>query len=296
MAHIHPFYFAEREHKSHKNRSHDNSLRTSHHRREEKSKKKIPVVVEEPQPALPIQPQPPPPPLVTSPPPPAQSTSSCNRNIMTTTELYHTREWQMDEIEMLVNKQISDCGDDAMSVDNVNLEIPRWCELEVSDGECNSDGGEDLSDEVFIKRHARLEHVERKRKKWDVQRIREIRNIERLKRRHCKNEIDASEQTAEGMTSFYPFPENVKFVQVADELPVVAFGEPIDMPPAVEFSLPWGDQYRDPAFPMSQHLATISNIDHTTIAFRTKKRPARRDTSSKLPKAHSKRGSKRGRR
>ncbi len=204
----------------------------------------------------------------------------------------------MDEIEALVNKQISDCGEDGLNVDEINLEIPRWCIRETSNGAYSSEGMEDLSDDVFIKRHARLEHAEKKRKKWDVQRIREIRNIERLKRRHCKNEVDSNEQTVESMTSFYPSAENVKFVQVADELPVVAFGEPINMPPASEFSLPWDHQYRDTAFPASQ-IATISNIDHTTIVFRARRRPARRATSSstQLPKAPSKaRSAKRARR
>lgn len=215
---------------------------------------------------------------------------------MTTTELYHTREWQMDEIEVLVNKQISDCGEDGLNVDEINLEIPRWCIRETSNGAYSSEGMEDLSDDVFIKRHARLEHAEKKRKKWDVQRIREIRNIERLKRRHCKNEVENNEQTAETMTSFYPSPENVKYVQVADELPVVAFGEPIHVPLAADFSLPWNHQYRDAAVPISQ-MATISNVDHTTIVFRAKKRPARRVTSTQLPKAPSKaRSSKRARR
>lgn len=215
---------------------------------------------------------------------------------MTTTELYHTREWQMDEIEALVNKQISDCGEDGLNVDEINLEIPRWCIRETSNGAYSSEGMEDLSDDVYIKRHARLELAEKKRKKWDVQRIREIRNIERLTRRHCKNEVENNEETAESMTSFYPSPENVKYVQVADELPVVAFGEPIHVPPSAEFSLPWDHEHRDAALPISQ-IATISNLDHTTIVFRAKKRPARRVTSSQLPKAPSKaRTSKRARR
>lgn len=246
---------------------------------------------------IPPQPQPLPPPATT---PPAQSTSQstsqCMRNsVMTTTELYHTREWQMDEIEVLVNKQISDCGED-LNVDEINLETPRWCIRETSNGAFSGDGMEDLSDDVFIKRHARLEHAEKKRKKWDVQRIREIRNIERLKRRHCKNEIDNNEQTAESMTSFYPSPENVKYVQVAAELPVVAFGEFITASTGAEFSLPWDHQYRDTPFTDAQS-ATISNVDHTTIVFRAKKRPARRVTSTQLPKAPSKaRSSKRTKR
>lgn len=216
---------------------------------------------------------------------------------MTTTELYHTREWQMDEIEHLVNKQISDCGEEGLNGDEINLEIPRWCIRETSNGAYSSEGMEDLSDDVFIKRHARLEHAEKKRKKWDVQRIREIRNIERLKRRHCKTEVDNIEQTAEGMTSFYPSPENVKYVQVADELPVVAFGEPIHVPQSAEFSLPWEHQYRDQPFSSASQSATISNVDHTTIVFRSKKRPARRATSAQPPKAPSKaRSSKRSKR
>lgn len=216
---------------------------------------------------------------------------------MTTTELYHTREWQMDEIELLVNRQISDCGEEGMNGDEINLEIPRWCIRETGNGAYSSEGMEDLSDDAFIKRHARLEQAEKKRKKWDVQRIREIRNIERLKRRHCKPEAESNEQTVDGMTSFYPSPENVKYVQVADELPVVAFGEPIHVPPSAEFSLPWEHQYRETPLAPASQSATISTVDHTTIVFRSKKRLARRITTTQLTKAPSKaRSSKRSRR
>ncbi|XP_037032254.1 protein male-specific lethal-1-like [Bradysia coprophila] len=285
----------KKDHKSSKTKSDDNASR---HSREDKTKtqKKITAPSNPPTPA-PVQslsrPLPAPSPVQST----SRPASQCNRNsVMMTTELYHTREWQMDEIEVLVNKQISDCGEEGLNGDEINLEIPRWCIRETSNGAYSSEGMEDLSDDVFIKRHARLEHAEKKRKKWDVQRIREIRNIERLKRRHCKP-VESNEQTAESMTSFYPSPENVKYVHVADELPVVAFGEPIHVPQSAEFSLPWDHQYRETPYSPASQSATISNTDHTTIVFRSKKRPTRRVTSTQLPKAPSKsRSSKRSRR
>lgn len=264
-------------------------------RRAEKPKpqKKIPVKEQPP-------PQPPQPSQLPEPTPstskassssqPAASGSSSSsqpasqsqwNSAVTTTELYHTREWQMNEIEMLVNKQISDCGED--SLNSSELEIPRWCIHESSSGGSSSEEMEDLSDDVFLKRHARLEHDEKKRKKWDVQRIREMRNIERLRRRHYKNEIENNEQTIDGMSSFYPSPENVKFVQVADEIPVVAFGEPIHVTPPIPFSLPWNPEC--PNEPMRSQTVGLSNIEFSSIVLRPKKRPTRRSASSQLPRS-----------
>lgn len=38
---------------------------------------------------------------------------------------------------------------------------------------------EDISDEVFLKRHQKFEISEKRRKKWDYQRIREQKTVER---------------------------------------------------------------------------------------------------------------------
>lgn len=151
---------------------------------------------------------------------------------------YKTREWQLDEIEFETKQQITDepCKTD----DEVDLELPKWRTWELNSNRDVSVAreNEDLSDEAFSRRHARFLLDERKRKKWDVQRIREQRTIERLKRRHCKDELN-QQTTGNEIVSFFPSIDQLKTIQITDDLPVSAFGEMIPLIPAVEFALPW---------------------------------------------------------
>lgn len=151
---------------------------------------------------------------------------------------YKTREWQLDEIEFETKQQITD--EPCKADDEVDLELPKWRAWEPSS--CRDVPGlreyEDLSDEAFSRRHARFLLDERKRKKWDVQRIREQRTIERLKRRHCKDELN-EQTTGNEIVSFFPSVDQLRTIQITDDLPVSAFGEMIPLIPAIEFTLPW---------------------------------------------------------
>lgn len=158
---------------------------------------------------------------------------------LTTKKPYKIREWQLDEIEMEIKQEITDevCKDENES----NLEIPKWRTWELSSNRevpVHSREYEDLSDDAFSRRHARFLLDERKRKKWDVQRIREQRTIERLKRRHCKDELNQQKEFNE-ITTFFPTVDQLKSIQITDDLPVSAFGESIPLLPPSEFSLPW---------------------------------------------------------
>lgn len=153
--------------------------------------------------------------------------------IISTNELYVTREWKAEEIDEEI-KQVKK---------NLLLETPTWVVKECT-GCYTIENTEDLSDETFAKRHQKFEIDERRRKKWDVQRIREQRTIERLKRRHYKKEIaeENEEKTRKEniFTSFFPPATSIKYILVTEEIPVQAFGESIPrLPPAPEFSLPW---------------------------------------------------------
>lgn len=213
------------------------------------------------------------------------------RAFMQTQQLYMTREWKMDEIEAEVNKQITDMGGDERVTsfnEVVNLEVPRWTVKECT-GLYSIEGTEDLSEDTFMKRHARLEHDEKKRKKWDVQRIREQRTIERLKRRHCKKEeLENSQKDAEDLGTFYPLAENIKFIQVTDELPVQAFGEAIPLLSVSDFTLPWMQHHRAVTSILPTTLSSLSHHQaerpilqrHTTITFANKKKCVRRHTNS----------------
>lgn len=120
------------------------------------------------------------------------------------------------------------------------LEVPRW-RIKVYSSLYTMEGTENLTDESFLKRHQRLEIDEKRRKKWDAQRIREQRHIEKLRQRQDKiNNINAkNDNNSEEIESFWPSTDDVKFIEVCDELPISAFGCPIPKLPPSEFKLPW---------------------------------------------------------
>lgn len=188
-----------------------------------------------------------------------------NRGLfLTTKKEYKTREWQLDEIEQELKQEITDeiCKEE----NEANLELPKWRTWEMSS---NRDAPvpreyEDLSDDAYARRHARFLLDERKRKKWDVQRIREQRTIERLKRRHCKDELNQQNNCNEIYT-FFPTVDQLKTIQITDDLPVSAFGEPIPLLTPCEFSLPW-QHLSNAATPSTSTIATANDlaprIDH----------------------------------
>lgn len=130
-----------------------------------------------------------------------------------------------------------DCFDiDEPKVNGCVLEVPSWRTRHFTS--CYSmEGTENLSEDVFERRHARLEIDERRRKRWDVQRIREQRQLERLRQRQRKGE--GGDDETEELTTFWPHPDEVQYIQVAEMLPVSAFGCPLPYFKPTEFSLPW---------------------------------------------------------
>lgn len=180
--------------------------------------------------------------------------------VITTDHLYVTREWKTDEIDQEL-QQVQK---------NLSLEMPTWVVKECT-GCYQIEGTEDLCDETFAKRHQKFEIDERRRKKWDVQRIREQRTIERLKRRHYKKEIaeeNEENRRKESMfTSFFPSSACIKYIQVTNEIPVQAFGESIPrLCPTAEFSLPWA------TLPHPPHINITENSGFELIKTRNQKR------------------------
>lgn len=163
--------------------------------------------------------------------------SSKNLFLMTN-KPYVINDWKICEIE---DEEIT-----AKSFDDIHLEIPRWVECSLPTTPLHENENlprEDVSDEAFLKRHQKYEVDERRRKKWDQQRIREQKNIERLRKRHLKEEYpEAAHDTAKVpkmMKSFFPDVEAIKFIQISDDLPISAFGEQIPKLLPKDFSLPW---------------------------------------------------------
>uniref|UniRef100_A0A674CUD7 MSL complex subunit 1 n=1 Tax=Salmo trutta TaxID=8032 RepID=A0A674CUD7_SALTR len=120
--------------------------------------------------------------------------------------------------------------------------IPSWREniMEPLDEEAASVIPEMLDDSVFLKRHAKLELDEKRRKRWDIQRIREQRMFQRLQQR--MNKKKGIQESEPEVSSFYPDTEDVESIIITPFLPVVAFGRPLPKLTQQNFDLPWLDE------------------------------------------------------
>ncbi|XP_017291981.1 male-specific lethal 1 homolog isoform X2 [Kryptolebias marmoratus] len=98
---------------------------------------------------------------------------------------------------------------------------------------------EPLDDGVFLKRHAKLELDEKRRKRWDIQRIREQRMFQRLQQRMNRKKV--VQESEPELSSFYPDTEDVEAIVITPFLPVVAFGRPLPKLAQQNFELPWLD-------------------------------------------------------
>ncbi|XP_053666087.1 uncharacterized protein LOC128715231 [Anopheles marshallii] len=215
---------------------------------------------------------------------------------------------------MVTQKQYISCSwkDDAVTAEleklqsneAAELEIPSWTVIEDDDEEPETDhppagasatgeeepvsasepSREDISDGVYTKRHMKLEIDERRRKKWDVQRIREQKNIERLKKRQLK-EQPTEQEAAKTITTLYPTVDTLKSIQVTDDVPVQAFGELIPLLPTNGgFSLPWNQLKAGPSFanPQSSCSTGLLQPHHHHHHHHTPSLPGPSGTSSSI--------------
>lgn len=122
-----------------------------------------------------------------------------------------------------------------------DVAIPSWREncIEPLDLETARDIPEALDDNVFLKRHLKLELDEKRRKRWDIQRIREQRMFQRLQQRTNKKKV--VQEVESELSSFYPDTEDVESIVITPFLPVVAFGRPLPKLTQQNFDLPWLD-------------------------------------------------------
>ncbi|XP_056325184.1 male-specific lethal 1 homolog isoform X2 [Danio aesculapii] len=132
-----------------------------------------------------------------------------------------------------------------------DVAIPSWREniMEPLKEEDAADLPESLDDSVFLKRHAKLELDEKRRKRWDIQRIREQRMLQRLQQRMEKKKPNVVQESEPEVSSFHPDLENVEAIMVTPFLPVVAFGRPLPnltphplLSSVRNFELPWLDE------------------------------------------------------
>jgi len=114
------------------------------------------------------------------------------------------------------------------------LNIPTWKVnklFPLPNGSATSQVKETIDDDTILKRHSRLEVAEKRRKRWDIQRIREYRYNEKLRQRKLKQTQDSTFET------FSPSLNDITAVQVEQTLPINVFGHLLQPLQSEEFSL-----------------------------------------------------------
>eukprot|EP00118_Oscarella_pearsei_P003679 m.15319 g.15319 ORF g.15319 m.15319 type:complete len:407 (+) comp26300_c0_seq2:220-1440(+) len=132
---------------------------------------------------------------------------------------------------------------------HTEVKVPPWRSLAVKPkANCSNQDIEDLDDQVFLKRHNKLEMEEKRIKRWDIRRARQQIREEALKKHYQSNSHlwstsnpDQSPRKAGGkLKTFLPSLDKMKFVEVTDSVPVSAFGQPLPFfVEPKEFRLPW---------------------------------------------------------
>ncbi|KAB5553874.1 hypothetical protein PHYPO_G00043710 [Pangasianodon hypophthalmus] len=131
---------------------------------------------------------------------------------------------------------------DQSPVQEDTVAVPSWREsiVEPLEDKKAVDIMESLDDSVFLKRHSKLELDEKRRKRWDIQRIREQRMFQRLQQRMNRQKV--IQECEPELLSFYPEAEDVESVMITPFLPVVAFGRPLPNIKQQNFEIPWLDE------------------------------------------------------
>ncbi|CAG7834937.1 unnamed protein product [Allacma fusca] len=134
------------------------------------------------------------------------------------------------------------------------VEIPRWREriFEPFDTNVGQATDESLDDQVFLKRHTKSEINERRRKRWDSQRMREESYLEKLKRKREERENQKKHKKKRGrgqqndknskdddIFTFQPLIHDAVYIRNDPELPITVFGYPLPIIESEEFELPW---------------------------------------------------------
>jgi len=82
-----------------------------------------------------------------------------------------------------------------------------------------------------------MEKEEKQRKRWDMQRMRQEQQLQKLRARQEKQH--AAQTKKEETTSLLPSLEAATHICVEEKIPVAAFGRPIPSLPHSTFCLPW---------------------------------------------------------
>ena len=99
---------------------------------------------------------------------------------------------------------------------------------------------ENLSDATFLKRHKKLEECEKRRKRWDIQRFRELNLQKRSLNDACSEKgTHTLSGNSKSSTLFTYNPIQLEKIEVADTVPIFAFGRslPAILPKQFELNI-----------------------------------------------------------
>merc|ERR1712223_1246643 len=167
----------------------------------------------------------------------------------------HVEEMETDEpYYTLQNETIfqKSVPDNEQKVIEKKPEVPGWRLNPISPSYI-MEGTEDIENETMLKRHQKPENDERRRKRWDVQRIREQRHVAHLREKYDPREdhvitnlssklmpLNAeSSKDFSSLTTLLPDPDEADEIVVQEKLPVSVFGCVLPNLGVNDFSLPW---------------------------------------------------------
>lgn len=116
------------------------------------------------------------------------------------------------------------------------VETPGW-RINVLTNRYQLEGTENITDEAYQKRHQKHEVEEKRRKRWDIQRMREQRVFEKL--RGKEEQAARFSQEDKDVKTFLPCIDDLTHVEILDTIPVTAFGQTVPHIEPSEFELPW---------------------------------------------------------
>ncbi|XP_013087844.2 male-specific lethal 1 homolog [Biomphalaria glabrata] len=163
--------------------------------------------------------------------------------IMQTESLYH----------LYYPRHVFPSPDVKKLMEQTEVETPTW-RLKPVTNMYQLEGTENITDEAYNKRHQKFEMEEKRRKRWDLQRLRELRVLEKLQRQR-EDEIRASQDEAD-VETFLPSVHDLNHIEITQYLPVMAFGQPVPYVSPAEFEIPWEMSSSGQVVPVNRQKAS----------------------------------------
>ncbi|OWF40689.1 Male-specific lethal 1-like 1 [Mizuhopecten yessoensis] len=161
---------------------------------------------------------------------------SPDNSVLRTSDPYYVAYYEPPDSEDIDLESRGDIVQGAQK--ELQVELPQW-QNRTYTNLWVLEGTENLEDEVFLKRHQKPEIEEKRRKRWDLQRIREQKIYEKLKEKERGEVCTKDEGQQSTLESFYPSLDNITHIEVTNKIPVMVFGHPVPNLDKMEFSLPW---------------------------------------------------------